>query len=137
MLFSAARVRHWSTYGQTLVKQQLFETGVDEMSWDDLSQSREDWPSIRDCHAYRKTAYDMILRMLKTTPALQGPATWDTPGWAIFMGFEHERIHIETSSVLIREVSKPADSCYTRHVKVFFVCGYAVLTVHHKAGSLL
>uniref|UniRef100_A0A383W2U2 Generic methyltransferase n=1 Tax=Tetradesmus obliquus TaxID=3088 RepID=A0A383W2U2_TETOB len=84
--------------------EQLFETGVDEMSWDDLSQSREDWPSIRDCHAYRKTAYDMILRMLKTTPALQGPATWDTPGWAIFMGFEHERIHIETSSVLIREL---------------------------------
>jgi hypothetical protein len=95
--------------GRTLVKQQLFETGVDEMSWDDLSQSREDWPSIRDCHAYRKTAYDIILRMLKTTTALDGPASWDTPGWAIFMGFEHERIHIETSSVLIREVS--SSSC--------------------------
>lgn len=33
--------------------EQLFETGVDEMSWDDLSQGRDDWPSIRDCHAYR------------------------------------------------------------------------------------
>ncbi len=29
---------------------------------------------------------------------------WDDPAWAVFMGFEHERIHIETSSVLIREV---------------------------------
>lgn len=33
---------------------------------------------------------------------------WDDMGWAVFMGFEHERIHIETSSVLIREV-RPMD----------------------------
>ena len=26
------------------------------------------------------------------------------PLWALFMGFEHERIHLETSSVLIREL---------------------------------
>eukprot|EP00878_Enallax_costatus_P014673 GHUV01015349.1.p1 GENE.GHUV01015349.1~~GHUV01015349.1.p1 ORF type:complete len:489 (+),score=154.15 GHUV01015349.1:211-1677(+) len=84
--------------------EQLFETGVDEMSWDDLSQSREDWPSIRDCHAYRKASYDLIMRVLKTHPSLNGPSNWGTVGWAIFMGFEHERIHIETSSVLIREL---------------------------------
>jgi hypothetical protein len=95
------------------------------MSWDDLSQSREDWPSIRDCHAYRKTAYDIILRMLKSTPALEGPANWDTPGWAIFMGFEHERIHIETSSVLIREV-RASICCSKRHMMCAdpeYVCG--------------
>lgn len=28
----------------------------------------------------------------------------DSPCWALFMGFEHERIHIETSSVLMREL---------------------------------
>jgi hypothetical protein len=44
---------------------QLFETGVDEMSWDDLSQARTDWPTIRDCHAYRKTAYDVVLKLLQ------------------------------------------------------------------------
>lgn len=44
---------------------QLFETGVDEMSWDDLSQSRNDWPTIRECHAYRKAAYDIILKLLE------------------------------------------------------------------------
>lgn len=32
------------------------------------------------------------------------PAHWGTSSWAIPMGFEHERIHIETSSVLIREL---------------------------------
>jgi len=30
------------------------------------------------------------------------------PAWALFMGFEHERIHLETSSVLIRQL--PVDS---------------------------
>lgn len=40
----------------------------------------------------------------QTTPTLVSPAHWGTASWAIYMGFEHERIHIETSSVLIREV---------------------------------
>ncbi len=46
---------------------QLFETGVDEMSWDDLSQSRNDWPTIRECHAYRKAAYDIIIKLLEVS----------------------------------------------------------------------
>ena len=29
---------------------------------------------------------------------------WEDEAWAIFMCFEHERIHLETSSVLIREL---------------------------------
>jgi formylglycine-generating enzyme required for sulfatase activity len=29
--------------------------------------------------------------------------TWDHPLWSLFMGFEHDRIHFETSSVLFRE----------------------------------
>ena len=37
--------------------------------------------------------------------------------WAVFMGMEHERIHLETSSVLIRQlplsmVTKPAGWVY-------------------------
>ena len=38
----------------------------------------------------------------------------DSPLWALFLGFEHERIHLETSSVLMRElplelVRRPAE----------------------------
>ena len=32
---------------------------------------------------------------------------WDHPLWALFMSFEHERIHLETSSVLFREAALP------------------------------
>lgn len=35
------------------------------MSWDDLSQSRTDWPTIRECHAYRRAAYDIIIKLLE------------------------------------------------------------------------
>jgi hypothetical protein len=35
------------------------------MSWDDLGQSRSDWPTIRQCHAYRKASYDIIVKMLQ------------------------------------------------------------------------
>ena len=43
----------------------------------------------------------------------QLPFTMDNPAWGIVMGFEHERIHLETSSVLMRElpqhlVTRPA-----------------------------
>lgn len=34
----------------------------------------------------------------------QLPITPESSAWALFMGFEHERIHLETSSVLIREL---------------------------------
>jgi hypothetical protein len=32
------------------------------------------------------------------------PVSWDDPLWIVMMGIEHERIHLETSSVLIREL---------------------------------
>lgn len=32
------------------------------------------------------------------------PVTMESPLWSLFMGFEHERIHLETSSVLIHQL---------------------------------
>ena len=90
----------------------MFETGVDEMSWDDLSQGRSDWPPVRTLHEYRRKAYLVIRSVIETHPGLgeeaPRPVGWGDSCWAVFMGFEHERIHIETSSVLIREVSLAA-----------------------------
>ncbi|GFR49285.1 hypothetical protein Agub_g11294 [Astrephomene gubernaculifera] len=85
--------------------EQLMETGVDEMSWDDLSRGRDDWPSVREVHAYRQKAYAVVRDIILNHPALdKKEVTWDDPAWALFLGFEHERIHLETSSVLIREL---------------------------------
>ncbi|PNG99119.1 hypothetical protein TSOC_015108, partial [Tetrabaena socialis] len=84
--------------------EQLFETGVDEMSWDDLSRGRDDWPPVREMHAYRQKAYAVVRDLILNHPSLDKTEVgWNDPAWAVFMGFEHERIHLETSSVLIRE----------------------------------
>ncbi len=80
----------------------MFAIGVDEMSWDDLSDARYDWPPVAEVRAYRqqvRAAVDGLIR----TKTLNLPIGWDDPFWTILMGIEHERIHLETSSVLIRQ----------------------------------
>lgn len=97
--------------------ERLFETGVDEMRWDDLSKNEMLWPRIQEVHAYRQQVYRTVRQVIETHPDLapgHAPITQDHPLWALFMGFEHERIHLETSSVLIHElplalVQRPAE----------------------------
>lgn len=85
--------------------EQIFEVGVDEMSWDDLSKNAMTWPSVREVNQYRRQVYQTVRRAIQTHPGLDTlPVTWSSPTWAFFMCFEHERIHIETSSVLMREL---------------------------------
>nr|XP_039262070.1 ergothioneine biosynthesis protein 1-like [Styela clava] len=85
----------------------IFETGVDEMTWDDTENFRMggsyQWPSVEEARQYRKTVRDIVTRVIEETP-LQHPIDHDNPFWVIMMGIEHERIHLETSSVLIRQL---------------------------------
>lgn len=84
----------------------IFETGVDEMSWDDMSKNEMEWPSLEQTIEYRHSVYKAVSHIIKTHPDLcenHPPITPKHPLWALFLGFEHERIHIETSSVLLRE----------------------------------
>ncbi|MCA9516715.1 MAG: 5-histidylcysteine sulfoxide synthase [Myxococcales bacterium] len=80
-----------------------FAVGVDEMSWDDLDGPAADWPAPADVWAYRRRVRAAVEHVIATTP-LPATLTWDHPAWAIPMAVEHERIHLETSSVLIRQL---------------------------------
>ncbi|MFA7436788.1 5-histidylcysteine sulfoxide synthase [Castellaniella sp.] len=80
----------------------IFAVGVDEMSWDDLDDSHYDWPTVAQVRAYRDQVRTLVLGLIDHAP-LQSPINWQNPWWAIIMGIEHERIHLETSSVLIRQ----------------------------------
>lgn len=85
----------------------LFETGVDEMSWDDMSKNEIEWPTLFEAYSYRTKAYAKISALINSHPDLADghqAITMEHPLWALFMGFEHERIHLETSSVLMREL---------------------------------
>jgi 5-histidylcysteine sulfoxide synthase/putative 4-mercaptohistidine N1-methyltranferase len=87
--------------------EQIFETGVDEMSWDDISKNEMQWPTIQQVHDYRKQVYLIVKNLIENHPGLKAghaPITQSDPLWGLFLAFEHERIHLETSSVLMREM---------------------------------
>jgi len=81
----------------------IFAIGVDEMSWDDLNERNYNWPSVDAVRDYRNKARQVVTDVILTAP-LSLPITWSDPFWIILMGIEHERIHLETSSVLIRQL---------------------------------
>jgi 5-histidylcysteine sulfoxide synthase len=81
----------------------LCAIGVDEMSWDDVNPKHYDWPTVAALRDYRdqvRIAVDRIISNVKFTL----PIDWQSPMWPILMGIEHERIHLETSSVLFRQL---------------------------------
>jgi 5-histidylcysteine sulfoxide synthase len=86
--------------------EKVLEIGVDEMSWDDMSKNEMHWPSVRSVREYRQAVYNIIVELIKNHPDLSssGKLGENSPWWALFMGFEHEKIHFETSSVLMREL---------------------------------
>ncbi len=81
----------------------VFAVGVDEMEWDDLDGERYRWPEVDAVRAYRKTVRLLVDDLITRLP-LELPITPKSPWWVILMGIEHERIHIETSSVLHRQM---------------------------------
>ena len=81
----------------------IFAVGVDEMSWDDLNEKHYEWPSLERTQAYRNEVYTKVTSLIDSLP-LTLPITEDSPWWVLLMGIEHENIHLETSSVLIRQL---------------------------------
>lgn len=84
----------------------LFEIGVDPEIPDQLNQaiSHLNWPQVEQVWQYREKAYEVIVEVIKKSP-LNLPIHQNHPLWALMMGIEHQRIHIETYSMLIRQLS--------------------------------
>ncbi len=81
----------------------MFAVGVDEMSWDDLDESHYDGPAVPETRAYRDRVRAAVDGVILRLP-LSLPIDWESAFWAVLMGIEHERIHLETSSVLVRQL---------------------------------
>jgi 5-histidylcysteine sulfoxide synthase/putative 4-mercaptohistidine N1-methyltranferase len=75
--------------------------GVDEMSWDDLNSEHYDWPDVGEVREYREQVFGLVNNLIDTME-LTLPIKQDSLAWVILMGCEHERIHLETSSVIMR-----------------------------------
>lgn len=83
----------------------LFEIGVDPKKPEELNSAIADlkWPQVSQTWEYRAKAYSVIAQFIKTTP-ITLPIDPNHPLWALIMGIEHQRIHIETSSMLFRQL---------------------------------
>ena len=81
----------------------VFAVGVDEMEWDDLEESNYRWPKVSEVRAYREDVKALVLELIETLEFTL-PIDEKSPMWTLLMGIEHEKIHIETSLVLHRQM---------------------------------
>jgi 5-histidylcysteine sulfoxide synthase len=85
----------------------MFETGVNELSWDDTENYRMggayQWPGLSEVMQYRKSVRQLVTDVITSAP-LSLPVTPDHPWWSLAMGIEHERVHIDTTAVLIHQM---------------------------------
>lgn len=82
----------------------VLAVGVDEMSWDDLSEANSGWPTPDQVKAHRDKTREIVDNYIRNCDFTM-PIDWSSPMWIIMMGIEHERIHLETTAVLLRELS--------------------------------
>ena len=81
----------------------LLAIGVDEMSWDDLNDAQYTWPTPEKVKWHRDQTRAIVDKFIRECD-FSMPIDWNSPMWIILMGIEHERIHLETSSILMREL---------------------------------
>ncbi|QOP46209.1 5-histidylcysteine sulfoxide synthase [Sulfurimonas paralvinellae] len=98
----------------------IFAVGVDEMDWDDMEESRYRWPKVTDVRSYRDKVRTVVNGLIESLE-FSLPIRDDSPMWIILMGIEHERIHIETSLVLHRQM--PIE--FIQKVEDFILCPHA------------
>lgn len=78
----------------------LFAKGVDPAKAEELGGKI--WPTVTETREYRRKAYDLLTNYISQIEPGQMVDS-SHPLWSILMGLEHDRIHFETSSMLIRQ----------------------------------
>ena len=83
----------------------LFEIGVDPESPAELELAIQgvNWPNVTKVWEYLDKAKEEITTIINQT-SLDLPIHQQHPIWALLMGIEHSRIHLETSSMLLRQL---------------------------------
>ena len=81
----------------------LFEVGVDASTPAEINQIN--WPPLGKVWEYREQAYQVISEIIKNVP-FDLPIYQNHRLWALMMAIEHQRIHFETSSMLIRQLPR-------------------------------
>ncbi|HVK61399.1 MAG TPA: 5-histidylcysteine sulfoxide synthase [Bdellovibrionales bacterium] len=107
----------------------LFAMGIDEHSWDDVERIEGHWPRLSEAITFRANVKKSILNWLSETDAFDKRIEPDSLAWAFLMGLEHERIHLETTSALLREL--PIE--YVERPKDFAPLAATLPTAHRES----
>jgi 5-histidylcysteine sulfoxide synthase len=85
--------------------ERLFEVGVDPEKPDEISNIFDNLrqADVAEVWQYRQKVYDRISEFIHNM-AIALPIDPEHPLWALMMAIEHQYIHIETSSMLIRQL---------------------------------
>lgn len=95
----------------------IFAVGVDEMAWDDMSGANYQWPKVDKVREYRQKVRKLVDDLIRNL-TFSLPIQDNSDMWIILMGIEHERIHVETSLVLHRQM--PLE--FIKEVEEFPLC---------------
>ncbi|KRX02689.1 C-type lectin fold [Pseudocohnilembus persalinus] len=85
--------------------EKIFKTGVDPIHPEELDNDvyREKLPQVQEVWNYRKEVYNKVIEIIENTQ-ITLPIKDTDPIYAVILGIEHERIHLETSICLIRQM---------------------------------
>ncbi len=82
--------------------EEIFAKGVDPATVGDLDV-RDQWPTVEEVNRYRERVFEVVTDVINRIDEDE-IIDRESPFWALLMGIEHDRIHFETSSVLIRQL---------------------------------
>lgn len=102
----------------------MLAIGVDERDWDDLNDEHYDWPTVQEVIEFRGRVKKVVMDTLeacKTTTV----DNWKSELWPFILGIEHERLHLETSSPIIRMIPIHL----VKPVPEFVECDQRILTL--------
>lgn len=85
--------------------EQLFEIGVDPETADDIANRLESLRkvAVSAVWQYRTDVYHLIQNLIQAV-TITYPIEQEQPLWALIMAIEHQYIHLETSSMLLRQL---------------------------------
>lgn len=73
------------------------------MDWDDLDQTLYEWPSLEKVKEYRLQVREVVLAAIDKIESVNMD-NWHNELWVVMIGIEHERVHTETSAVIMRRL---------------------------------
>ena len=73
------------------------------MDWDDLNETSYNWPSFSNAKNFRKQVKEVVTSIIQSI-SCNKIGNWINQLYVVLLTIEHERIHLQTSAVIMRRV---------------------------------